>query len=825
MASGKSKKQKKDKQPKEEIAVESKEQETKPVTVADDKQQDGLEHEALIEEGTKEMNESTSKKKKKKVKSKEESVTDNSAQNATDLETKVGKNKRKKAQSKSEKSTDKEDIEIPGVIGVKRSIEEDSGLPSQKKVKKIQNESIVIADQHIDDYKKINADKEEIPENLQLSSLSLSKSTLDALTKKGITRLFPIQAGVYQHVLDGKDMFARARTGTGKTLAYALPMVEKLKAQKEGKRHEFQRRGRPPHQIILTPTRELAIQVHRELVSIALGELQCLCVYGGSTYEEQLTILSQGVDIVIGTPGRMIDHIDNGRLNLSDVEIVCLDEADQMLDIGFQEHVERILGCIKEQKSTSASALQILLFSATMPAWIHQVTDNFMQPDKVTIDLIGTDNQQTSALVTHYCLPSKYQNRPDILGDIAAVYGRGHSGKTIVFVETKAEATELVLNSKIVALGAQALHGDIHQSLRETTMQGFRDGKFSCLITTNVCARGVDIPEVDLVINCEPPDDIQTYIHRSGRTGRAGKEGICITFYKDTQLQQVERIRQKAGVDFIKIFAPQPKEIIAAIASQKLADLKDVDVDVLPYFENAAKEMLAHFNGDIEKSLQCALAMLCNTFKPISSRSLLTANNGFVTLYFSTSEVINNIGYIANMLKSSFPSLDQQNAVGWRLTADYMGVVVDFPESDIKVENADIYLAGQVWIDKKGIFLCIPTELPELSEFNRFGTQSGRGMFNFRGGRGSHGMISTRGGRGNQGMIGTRGGRGNQGMISTRGSVASRGGSRGRGTTRGNSNARGRGGNPAKAGRGSSFSRGSIAKSRGVPFAAGTQRS
>ena len=190
------------------------------------------------------------------------------------------------------------------------------------------------------------------------------------------------------------------------------------------------------------------------------------------------------------------------------------------LDIGFADAMEKVLKCVQEQKEMSSNAPlhQTLLFSATLPSWITEAVKKYMRPDKMTLDLIGKDKQKTSNTVKHICIPSRWQNRAAVLGDILAVYGRGNSGRSIIFVETKGEGNELGLNEKLVAAGCQVIHGDIPQKQREISMQGFRDGKFRCLICTNVCARGVDIPEVDLVINCEPPSDVDTYVHRSGKT-------------------------------------------------------------------------------------------------------------------------------------------------------------------------------------------------------------------------------------------------------------------------------------------------------------------
>ena len=220
-----------------------------------------------------------------------------------------------------------------------------------------------------------------------------------------------------------------------------------------------------------------------------------------------------------------------------------------MLDIGFADDMEKVLQNVQEQKKALSDVTphQTLLFSATLPVWIAKAVQRYMAADKVTLDLVGNDKQKTSALIKHLCIPSRWQSRASILGDIVTIYGRGSSGRTIIVVETKGEGNELGLNDKLVAEGVQVIHGDVPQKQREVAIEGFREGRFRCLVATNVCARGVDIPEVDLVINCEPPESVETYVHRSGRTGRAGRPGTCITFYKQNQEYLLQNITKRAG--------------------------------------------------------------------------------------------------------------------------------------------------------------------------------------------------------------------------------------------------------------------------------------
>ncbi|KAI8930045.1 P-loop containing nucleoside triphosphate hydrolase protein [Entophlyctis helioformis] len=678
-----------------------------------------------------------------------------------------------KKDSKRKRSDGSEDGESAGAV-----IDGADGVAKQRRVEAageakepealVVADRVVVEDQHVDDYRASNKKEEnEIPEHLRITSHDLLPSTVSALATRGIVQLFPIQAAALAPIMAGKDLLGRARTGTGKTLAFSLPMVETLKRDRAVNRHSYSERGRAPRVLIMAPTRELAMQVHREFDSISSGELKAACFYGGSPYDSQNAALRDGVDVIVGTPGRLIDHVERGGLKLHNLRFICMDEADQMLDIGFAESMDKILAQVLEQKSklgASAPNHQTLLFSATLPAWIKDAVSKYMRTDKVTLDLIGSDKHKTSATVKHFALASRWQNRADILGDIVAVYGRGGAGRTIIFVETKGEANDLAMNDKLVAMGTQVLHGDIPQKQREITMQGFRDGKFTSLITTNVCARGVDIPEVDLVINCEPPSDVESYIHRSGRTGRAGRSGFCVTFYKANQEYLLHNIARRAGVEFNKIGAPQPKDIITARAHETLETVKtDLDERVLDYFTACAGELLAHYGGDALKALSATLAVLCNTTKPLPSRSLLSANEGFVTLYFRLDRPINNIGYVRSILQRGFPGITYEDTIGWRMTSDAMGVVVDVKADKVETKDVDgetqLTLASVPWTDGRGISLTVCTELPELQELPSYGNdqQSRGGRFGGSGGRGG-GYGGSSGGRGGYG--GSSGGRG-----------------------------------------------------------------
>ncbi|KAJ6294559.1 hypothetical protein OIU76_022608 [Salix suchowensis] len=270
--------------------------------------------------------------------------------------------------------------------------------------------------------------------------------------------------------------------------------------------------------------------------------LNSCCVYGGASYQPQEFALKRGVDVVVGTPGRIKDHIEKGNIDLSLLKFRVLDEADEMLRMGFVEDVELILGKVKD-----VSKVQTLLFSATLPSWVKQISSKFLKPAKKTIDLVGNEKMKASTNVRHIVLPCSTSAIPQVIPDIIQCYASG--GRTIIFTEKRESANEL---SGLLP-GARALHGEIQQSQREVTLSGFRSGKFLTLVATNVAARGLDINDVQLIIQCEPPNDVEAYIHRSGRTGRAGNSGVAVMLY-DPRRSNISKIQRESGVKFGILF-------------------------------------------------------------------------------------------------------------------------------------------------------------------------------------------------------------------------------------------------------------------------------
>ncbi|KAJ2079298.1 hypothetical protein H4R24_003875 [Coemansia sp. RSA 988] len=620
-------------------------------------------------------------------------------------------------------------------------------------------------------------EEEAEPENkLSIENFSLSEASKTALRVRGIDALFPIQASTLQPILDGFDVLGRARTGTGKTLAFALPMIEILL-----KSNTSLERGRHPRAVILAPTRELAKQVASE-IEATTKKFRILTVYGGTSIQDQLFGLRGGVDFVVGTPGRVIDLIDRGSLHLDSVEFICLDEADQMLDIGFKDDMEKVLKTIKQQRE--GSSYQTLLFSATVPEWVNQVARDFMRSDHKKIDLIGSQKLKTSETITYMATMTPWKMRQEVVADLVALYGK--AGRTIIFTETKAIADKMAVSSKF-SKGAQALHGDIAQSQRELTLKGFREGSVRVLICTDVAARGLDIPEVDLVVNMDPPKDAETFIHRSGRTGRAGRSGVCITCHGPTEQWWVSYIKKHTGINCEEIPPPQARDIIRVTGEQSAKALEGCVDSAVDLFIGAAQDLAAKtFGDDPLRGLAAALAHMSGYGQGIKRRSLQSGDATRVTLIAHSEQPVNTWGYVRGALVRNIPGLQESDMTSFLISAGRTSVVFDINSALVeeRTTGADtppaVVIKGLEWpAESNSLRVEFCDRIPELDNSD---ASNGRGRFG-GGGRGGRGGFGGRGGgfSGGRGGGGSRGGRGGRGSFgASRGGFGSRGGRGGR---------------------------------------------
>ena len=356
--------------------------------------------------------------------------------------------------------------------------------------------------------------------SLTFADLPLRKETIAALAEHGFTSPFPIQEMVMPIALADGDVIGQAKTGTGKTLAFGIPVIERVIAPNDSDWDQLPNQGKP-HVLVVVPTRELCVQVTKDIEELSFNRgIRTLAVYGGRAFEPQIEALQNGVEIVVGTPGRLLDLYRQGQLTLKFVSRVVLDEADEMLDLGFLPDVEKIF-------TSTPARQQTMLFSATMPGDIIALARRFMnQP----VHIRTQDNEDEGAVVSRieqFVVRAHAMDKIEMLARILQANGRG---PTIVFCRTKRTAQKTSDDLAERGFRAATIHGDLGQSAREKALNDFKAGKSDVLIATDVAARGIDIDGITHVINYQCPEDEKTYVHRIGRTARAGAHGIAVTF-------------------------------------------------------------------------------------------------------------------------------------------------------------------------------------------------------------------------------------------------------------------------------------------------------
>jgi ATP-dependent RNA helicase DeaD len=431
--------------------------------------------------------------------------------------------------------------------------------------------------------KKEDKDTVNEEESVGFGGFGLCDEALKAVYEMGFEEPTPIQKDTIPIVLKGKDLIGQAQTGTGKTAAFGLPMIHKIKHTDKGVRA-----------IVLTPTRELAVQVAEEINKLSYYKgLRTLPVYGGASIERQIKVLGRGVHIVVGTPGRVLDHIKRRTLKLNSVDMVVLDEADEMLDMGFVDDITRILKETPKERQT-------LLFSATMPTEIVKVSKRYMRsPERVKIK---TDTL-TATTITQISYEVREREKTEAL---SRLIDSDNEGKFLVFCHTKKETDEVASDLNLRGYDASAIHGDFSQTQRETALKRFKEGKIDILVATDVAARGLDISDISHVVNYSMPQNPERYVHRIGRTGRAGRGGVAITFVTPREDKQLRQIKSASKAKITRGKLPTKEEVLESRLNSLTEKIQEfIDDKRFDKFIKMAEKLCEHM-----EPIEAAAALL-----------------------------------------------------------------------------------------------------------------------------------------------------------------------------------------------------------------------
>ncbi|WP_316289101.1 DEAD/DEAH box helicase [Clavibacter michiganensis] len=386
-------------------------------------------------------------------------------------------------------------------------------------------------------------------DGVTFAALGLGQNIVRVLEELGAASPFPIQAATIPDVLAVRDVLGRGRTGSGKTIAFGAPLVERLLENDGAKNRKM---GRKPRALILAPTRELAMQIDRTVQPIARSVgLFTTTIFGGVPQFKQVGALQRGVDILIATPGRLEDLIDQGRLDLSEIVVTVLDEADHMCDLGFLEPVQRILRQVKKDG-------QRLLFSATLDKGVATLVNEFL-PNPSVHEVAGED--QASSTIDHRVLLIEQRDKAAIIEQLSS-----GEGKTLIFARTRAFAEQLADQLEDAGIPATSLHGDLNQARRTRNLQLLTSGKVRVLVATDVAARGIHVDDIGLVIQADAPDEYKSYLHRAGRTGRAGKQGTVVTLITKARRRRMDDLLGRAEIKATTVMAAAGDRVIADLA-------------------------------------------------------------------------------------------------------------------------------------------------------------------------------------------------------------------------------------------------------------------
>ena len=441
---------------------------------------------------------------------------------------------------------------------------------------------------------------------MNFKDFNISNEIIEALEKENIFEATPIQDGSIPLFLEGNDLIGQAQTGTGKTFAYSIPLIEKL-----------DRKSKDVNALILCPTRELSIQVSNEINKLIsnIKEIKIATIYGGESYEKQFKSLRLNPQIVIGTPGRIIDMMEKKKLSFSHIKYLILDEADEMLKMGFQDDLEKILEDMPKERQTA-------LFSATLPSFIKNITKKYMNDPKMVKIEAKTLTVEAIDERVYFC---KRDSKKDLL---IRLLDYNQFNCVMIFANTKAMVDELVLFLQKQGYKTDGLHGDLKQNMRDRVMQSFRNSNVDILVATDVAARGIDIDGIDCVINFDVPNENELYVHRIGRTARAGKEGMALTIATSKTKGRILDIENYTKRKIKREEIPSVKDINTALNKklylnileniEKYKDIHDYDSLI---------QKLARINSDPVPVLNALLKMIDFNKREYKEIEILRYNN------------------------------------------------------------------------------------------------------------------------------------------------------------------------------------------------------
>ncbi|MFH1715379.1 MAG: DEAD/DEAH box helicase [Elusimicrobiota bacterium] len=420
---------------------------------------------------------------------------------------------------------------------------------------------------------------------LLFKELNLSSEIQQAVSDMGFEEATPIQSLSIPVLMEGKDVVGQAHTGTGKTAAFGIPMLEKIDPA-----------NKLPQSIVLCPTRELAIQVAEEMTSLSKYKkgIKILPVYGGQPIDRQITGLKRGVQIVIGTPGRVLDHLRRKTLKLGSIQQLVLDEADEMLDMGFRDDIELIIQSIPVNRQT-------IFFSATMPRDFIELTKKYQKnPEHIKV----VHGKFSIPDIQQIYYEVKEDDKLDVLSRIIDM---NNLKLSLVFCNTKRKVDDVVSHLQVRGYSADAIHGDMNQSKRDRVMKSFRNGRIEILVATDVAARGIDVESIEAVFNYDFPQDEEYYVHRIGRTGRAGKSGYAFTLTSGRDMYKLKNIQKYGKINLERRTVPSLKDVQERRISQYFEKVKNVLLteDITKY-----TNMVEHIMGDHHTSLEVCGALI-----------------------------------------------------------------------------------------------------------------------------------------------------------------------------------------------------------------------